>query len=818
MEFSAIKTIKFTIPSTSEIVSTLSTVEISNPMTTVEFAKNNTLFDTRMGAFRNVPCGHCKREFKDCIGHHGRIKLATPCVNPEFIDTNMKKILSLYCFGCYTHLVSCKCVTEQMVRGKLTKRIVSKQIRIIKLNKRHRDARLVQGIKYAFKWETTDEKYMPLKELHYHISKIPANVYFRDFMHNDCSKYDNLTELVFLHYLLVLPTTCRPPNMSNGVWKACSISRSYVNVLRSSINLTMCGTCIPSHLFDEYHYQLQGAIDILFDVTQTNNKLRDNVTRGGGIRQRIDGKGGRIRKHLMGKRTEFSARTVLSGDPRLGINEVGVPRAMADNLTIPVTINRYNIRDFKYGDQRRVKYVLKKDGRRYDADIFKKFHLEIGDVVERRLVNGDIVAVNRQPTLHRGSIIACYIRIFDSLTFRLNYSTMITLNADTDGDEVNIHVPQDIESRTELETLMMASQNIVSSQSSKPLIGCTQDSLLGCYLLSKVSELAINDYMDIMYDMGLDDDVFDQRNTTVSVKGTRFITATLNHIGVFIRRYAPNPDFLLIDNVVQYGLLNKAIVGTADDSIIHHIFLMSGHLKAAEFIHLIQTAATKWLDIRGFSVGISDCIVQHEKINFDGLEHRLTEQFFNSGGRWGPTDEGNLLDALGELTKLEAPSHLVDNRLLDMINAGSKGSISNFNQITRVVGQQIEGEGRISKRFSGGTRTMPHFTKFDHSAATRGLVKNSFINGLTPQEFFMHAMGGRIGLIDTAIKTSETGAQNRRLIKVLEPLTVIEHGNGERAVINQSNKRVVQFHYGGDSYDATYMKRLKLDETDRYVR
>jgi DNA-directed RNA polymerase II subunit RPB1 len=151
-----------------------------------------------------------------------------------------------------------------------------------------------------------------------------------------------------------------------------------------------------------------------------------------------------------------------------------------------------------------------------------------------------------------------------------------------------------------------------------------------------------------------------------------------------------------------------------------------------------------------------------------------------------------------------------DNRLLDMIVSGAKGSISNFNQITRVVGQQIEAEGRVSKRFSGETRTMPHFSKYDMSAGSRGLVKNSFIKGLSPHEFFFHAMGGRIGLIDTACKTSETGAQSRRLIKVMEPLVTKDFGDGEMMVVNNITNQIVQFAYGEDNYDGTFLKRLKV--------
>lgn len=816
----SINKIQFSIPTVAEIVSSLSVVEINNPMTTVEFDTNHTMFDTRMGAFRNVNCGHCKKTFKDCPGHHGRIKLFRPCINSRFVNTLMKKILSLYCFRCTKKLSYnvdsdkdcydiCECVDSDNKKDPLC-------IRMIRITNKMDGFRFLQGIKYAFTWskQTTDEpEYISLYDLYNHIKRIPKKTFLIDF--DNYGHYVDLTEPSFLHYLLVLPTVSRSPNLANGEWKADNITRLYIEVLRQNINLSMSYKLVPPHLFEEYHYKLQNCIDILFDISQTNNKLRLNVVQGGGLRQRIDGKKGRLRLNLMGKRVEYSARTVLEGDPKLRINEVGIPRVIADDLTIPVLINRYNI---KCAKRYKIKYVNKKDGRRYDTSIFKNYRLEIGDTIERCLINGDIVAINRQPTLHRGSIIGCKIRIFNDLTFRLNYSTMITLNADSDGDEINMHVPQDLESRAEIESLMMASTNIVSSQSSKPLIGCTQDSLLGCYLLSKREKLSIYDYMDIICKMGLDDDIFDKRDVVQYVKGTRIVTAILNHLSIHIKQYEPSTDFLLVDNEVKYGLLNKSIVGTADDSIIHHIFLRYGHLIAAEFIYLLQLAATAYLDIVGFSVGISDCIVEHEPIYFDKLDEKLVKDQL-TGKKWTEEDEVQLTGALSELTRLNAPDYLNDNnRLLDMINSGSKGSIVNFNQITRVVGQQVEDTGRIAQRFSKETRVLPHFTKFDPRAGTRGLVKNSFIKGLSPSEFFMHAMGGRIGLIDTACKTSVTGAQYRRLVKVLEPLISKDVGNGKRVVMNQTTDQLVQFEYGENSYDATFLKRLKLDNNNRYIK
>lgn len=803
-----IDSVKFTCPTRAEVTTAISSVAITNPITNVEFAKNNSLYDIRMGAFRNVKCGTCKGSSYECPGHHGHIPLTEPCLNPQYLSTTMRKILSLYCFGCFKKV--CECTEDDNIlpeseepptkRRKVEKKFRA-TIRMIHIS--DKSIKCLCGRKTSFRWEH-GEDHITIKVLYMLISQIPKKVYLQDFP--EFKHFGNLTESVFIHDLIVLPSTCRPPNMMKGEWMSDNITRLYNNVVKRNLDLQMKRFVVPSPLVEEYHNMLQSSIDILFDINDTNLKLKQFVAQNGGLRQRIDGKEGRLRMNLMGKRVEFSARTVLSGDPRLGFNEVGIPVSVAKTLTVPVKVNHYNVQALGKYD---LKYLYKENGKKYDLSICKNLRIEIGDTVERCLIDGDIVAINRQPTLHRGSILACYVRLFPCNTFRLNYSTMITLNADTDGDEINLHVPQDLKSRAELEELMLASYNIVCSQACKPLVGLTQDSLLGCYKLSQ-DMISEHDFMAILYEMGLDDDfnrpcVFKPRRL---YSGNRILSKAIEAVGVTLHHYEPNDNFLIMDNVVLKGVMNKSIIGTSDNSIIHHVYLMAGHKAAGKFIHLMQTAATAYLDIIGFSVGISDCIVDHDKINFDDLDEHLLHKFKQGNGKWTERDESALCDALSELTKLPAPDNnsIKDNRLLDMITSGAKGSMMNFNQITNVVGQQIEAEGRVSKRFNNGERTLPHFNKNDPTAGPRGLVKSSFIKGLRPEEFFMHAMGGRIGLIDTACKTATTGDQYRRLVKTLEPLVIKDVGNGQRMVINSITNEIVQFHYGENDFDGTYLK------------
>lgn len=825
LEFPEEKTvgsIQFSIPGRNAIKGAISKVKITNPRNVVEFDKNGTLHDTRMGAFRNMKCATCGGNSFKCPGHFGHIDLTFPVINSMFVKTNLKKIIATTCFRCH-RVNDCQCVVEVAEVDEEMKEPPKKRARKAKAPKKPKRmkpavVKLVQNTPFTFKTAGVKLSYflhdegvatpLSIMDLYEHFKKVPEEQYRKIFPVKLDGEVD-MTDFVFIHSLLVLPISSRPPNFSGGDWRPDPMTRHYMDVLKASDTLRMKRNQASPELVIEYHNALQNAVNILFDIDDTQKKLKQQVYQNGGMRQRLDGKQGRIRQNLMGKRVEFSARTVLSGDPRLGINEVGIPRKFAENLTFPEMITQYNLHVVPKWN---IKYVYKKeDGhdQRYDVKVNPKAMrmLRIGDKVERSLIDGDIVIVNRQPTLHRGSMVACYVRIFDCKTIRLNYSTMVPLGADTDGDELNIHVPQDQASRAELEELMLASTNIVCSQGSKPLFGCTQDSLLGCYQLSKAI-LPWRDFMSIMYELDIDTEV-ERRD----YRGVEVMDAVLEHLGVDIDfLIIPNAEFIMKDSKVISGVFDKNVLGKADNSVIHHIYLSYDHKVAAKFIHMMQTAATAFLDIDGFSVGIGDCIVEHEPLHDKDLEKMIQKE--QAEGK--KPDENLLAEATGSVIRLEAPHHCTpdNNRLLAMIVSGSKGSMVNFNQITRTVGQQTVGAGRVPMEFGKGGgpgRSLPHFKEGDRGLYAGGYVRNSYVKGLRPEEFFFHAMGGRIGLIDTSCKTADTGATQRRLVKVLENAVIKEDGYGGRMVVNGSTGQIIQFNYGEDDFDGTYLKNKPVD-------
>ena len=210
------------------------------------------------------------------------------------------------------------------------------------------------------------------------------------------------------------------------------------------------------------------------------------------IKERLKSKEGRVRGNLMGKRVDFSARSVITPDPNISINELGVPYEIATNLTFPEKVTKFNYSQLQqivnngYNQHPGAKSIKRKsDNKLISLMIIKDYKLEIGDIVNRHIKDGDIVLFNRQPSLHKMSMMAHYVKVLPFKTFRLNVSVTTPYNADFDGDEMNMHVPQSLQTATELINLALVETQIITPAQHKPIIGLVQDSIIGGYLLTQ---------------------------------------------------------------------------------------------------------------------------------------------------------------------------------------------------------------------------------------------------------------------------------------------------------------------------------------------
>ena len=572
-----------------------------------------------------------------------------------------------------------------------------------------------------------------------------------------------------------------------------------------------------------------------------------------GFVQRLKGKQGRFRGNLSGKRVDFSGRTVISPDPNLSIDEVAVPELVAKNMTYPEVVNETNIEKLRQrvlngpdkwpGANFVVKLEGFKNSLKHGNHLTAK-HLKEGDTVERHLEDGDIVLFNRQPSLHKLSILSHFVKVRPHRTFRLNECVCNPYNADFDGDEMNLHVPQTEEARTEARLLMGVKYNIVTPKNGEPIISAIQDFITASFLLSSLDQFFDKKtFVTLCCGMLEPDTKFDlpppaivkpqtlwtgKQVFSVLMRPNKGSNVTVNldapcrdhnqyHPG--LHRDFQDDSFLCIRNSeVMCGRMDKSTVGSGKkNSVFYILYRDFGPDEAAQGMNRLSKLCARWLGDQGFTVGISDVTPPEKLIKEKGdmigkvFNECLSFVRDSKAGklkRKAGLDDAGTLEAeqirvlstvrtniAGILTKQLSKY----NSPMVMAISGAKGSNINVAQMAALLGQQdIEGK-RVGDGFQD--RTLPHFPKHERSPPSKGFVSNSFFSGLLPYEFLFHAVGGRVGLVDTAVKTAETGYMSRRLMKSLEDLSM----QYDRTVRNSASN-IVQFRFGDDELDPVDME------------
>lgn len=575
------------------------------------------------------------------------------------------------------------------------------------------------------------------------------------------------------------------------------------------------------------------------------------------LAQRLKGKEGRFRGNLSGKRVDFSARTVISPDPYISINEVGVPIEIAKTVTVPVRVTPWNIDEIrKYvlnGPNKYpgANYVIDPTGRRIDLRFIRDLKavaesLKPGYVVERHLIDGDIVLFNRQPSLHRMSIMGHIVRVLPGRTFRLHLAVCPPYNADFDGDEMNLHVPQNIEARAEAKTLLLVQEHILSPRYGGPIIGGIQDYISGAYLLSsKVTLLTQDQVSDLLASINYDGEI--PEPAVLSPKrvwtGKQIISLLLPENFNFSKEAKISSGVLKCTDeecfwdsylVVKkgkllLGVLDKAAIGAQQpESMLHFLVREYGNTFGKEFMDRAFKLFLRFIEMRGFTMALTDImipeqayeeikeVVEEAKKEIEELIKMYREGKLESmpGRTLEETLEIKILDVLSKARDKagERAVKYLDpfNNVFIMAKTGARGSALNITQMTAMLGQQSVRGQRISRGYRG--RTLPHFKRGDIGPEARGFVASSFVKGLSPIEMFFHAAGGREGLVDTAVRTSQSGYMQRRLINSLIDL-VVEYDGTVRSAYGE----LVQFKYGEDGVDPKNTSFGKAVNVERII-
>jgi len=656
--------------------------------------------------------------------------------------------------------------------------------------------------------------------------------------------------------VLSIPPVCARPSITldSGIRSEDDLTHKLVDVIRINQRLRENIDAGAPHLIVEDLWELlQYHITTYLD-NQVSGIPPARHRSGRALRtltQRLKGKEGRFRSNLSGKRVDFSARSVISPSPYISINEVGVPLAIAKILTIPTNVNDWNIEEMKQlvlkgpFDHPGANYIIRTDRRRVDLRYVKNREiiaemLAPGFTVERHLADGDLVLFNRQPSLHRMSIMAHEVKIMEGKTFRLNLTVCPPYNADFDGDEMNLHVPQSEEARTEAELLLKVQEHILSPRFGGPILGGIQDFISSVFQFTSLNSLYnkkdalklfyLGDVFKTKPDFNLEDLIPITTDPEPLYSGKQiFSTLFPDDLNIRVKsKFCKKCDVCEEENcpydayvVIKNGIL---ITGTIDEnsfgamqsnSILQRIIKDHGNARGREFLDSATKMLLYVIRQNGMTMGLDEVYVHGEayeniqKILEDANNEsqKLIKALFENdttvlkrapGRSMRETLELRIRQILAEARKMaeETASEYIGDEAHSVImtKSGARGNILNLGQMSAVVGQQaIRGE-RINRGYIA--RALPHFKVNDLSPRARGFVESSYRKGLKPAEFFFHAMGGREGLVDTAVRTSTSGYMQRRLVNALQDMIIENDGT-----VRNSDKNIIQFRYGDDGID-----------------
>ncbi|WP_132056917.1 DNA-directed RNA polymerase subunit A' [Halorussus amylolyticus] len=633
-------------------------------------------------------------------------------------------------------------------------------------------------------------------------------------------------EWMILTVLPVPPVTARPSiTLDNGQRSEDDLTHKLVDIIRINQRFMENREAgAPQLIIEDLWELLQYHVTTFMDneISGTPPARHRSGRPLKTLSQRLKGKEGRFRGSLSGKRVNFSARTVISPDPTLSLNEVGVPERVAREMTQTMNVTERNVEEARRyvanGPEGHpgANYVKRPDGRRLKVteknceELSTK--VEAGWEVNRHMVDGDIIIFNRQPSLHRMSIMAHEVVVMPYKTFRLNTVVCPPYNADFDGDEMNMHALQNEEARAEARVLMRVQEQILSPRFGENIIGAIQDHISGTYLLTNenphFNETQALDLLratridELPEPSGHDDgepywsgrDIFSELlPSDLSLE----FTGTVGE------------DVIIENGQFVEGTIAEDEVGGFGGEIVDTICKTYGNTRARIFINEVAALAMRSIMHFGFSIGIDDETVPTEAQDrideaidnaYDRVEELIeTYQAGNLESLPGRTvDEtlemkimqtlGKARDSAGDI----AEDHFDDdNPAVVMAESGARGSMLNLTQMAGCVGQQAVRGERINRGYED--RTLSHYQPNDLSAEAHGFVEHSYTGGLNPREFFFHAMGGREGLVDTAVRTSKSGYLQRRLINALSELETQYDGT-----VRDTSDTIVQFEFGED--------------------
>ncbi|MDE1823938.1 MAG: DNA-directed RNA polymerase subunit A' [Candidatus Micrarchaeota archaeon] len=843
MKTEVIDFIKFGVINPEQIKK-LSVAKLSVPDTYNEdgYPIEDGLLDQKLGVIDpGLICKTCGARAKTCPGHFGHIELVRPVIHSEFSKI-VYMILQSTCRNCHRLMLSDEHLKnfgsnlgvmaaeadEEDEQGEEQKSSMLKKLKNIRKCER---CGTVKG-KLKFSPPTyfyIDEYKLKPDEIRDQLSKVSGD----DLSVLGIDSQASRPEWLILSYLLVPPVNVRPSiTLESGERSEDDLTHKLVDIMRINQRLEQnLNAGAPQIIIDDLWELLQYHVTTYFN-NETSSLPPARHRSGRALKtltQRLKGKEGRFRYNLSGKRVNYSARTVISVDPNVNIDEVGVPIEIAEKLTVPFYVTEWNIEKAKEMLARSqypmVINIISKDGKRkriIDAnreEILKS--VAAGDIMERQLMNGDIVLFNRQPSLHRVSIMAHKVKVLSGKTFRMNYCVTPPYNADFDGDEMNLHVPQTLEARSEAKYLMSPEFQIFSPRDGEVIIANNEDGITGMYLLTRDETYLTKPETAYLLSLaGIYELPKPEKNGTY--KGKDVFSMILPR-GLDFEMKTGTGHFTVKNGRLIEGTLNKDTYGRGRNPLMTKIGEDYGPQELKRFIFVSSKVADAYVTLAGTTVGVKEYKTDKK---LEDERTRLLTETFEKCTQLIRDYKARKLEALMGYTLRESLERMIiaelnlvrekasgvlakyeheDNNAFQMAQAGSRGSILNIEQMTMFLGQQATLSGGRIKRGYYSNRVLPHIVPNDIKPGARGFVATCYYSGLAPIDLFMHAVGSRSSEVYKALLTARSGYLYRRLSNALQDYCI----DDDYSVRDASNN-IIQTIYGGDAINPINVQLSKI--------
>lgn len=808
------------------------------------------LMDVRLGVIDpGLRCKTDGQRLKESFGHFGYLELARPVVHISFVSVILDLLRST-CRGCgrilipqekiqqYSNILDKITLEQGLIERRDAIKLIIANLRTIQTCPYCKEKQQKISLEKPSNFIEDDRRLSPI-EVRARLERIPGE----DLKVFGINPEIARPEWMILTVMPIPPVTMRPSiTLESGERSEDDLTHKLGDIVRINQRLfENINAGAPEIIIEDLWDLLQYHVTTFFDNEVANlppARHRSNQPLKT-ISSRIKSKEGRIRKNLAGKRTNFSARTVISPDPKLDINEVGVPESIAKKLSVPERVTEWNIEYLKsfvekgHEEYPGANYVLRPDGKRKRITNETKEQLleeiQPGFIIERHLMDGDIALFNRQPSLHRMSMMSHKVKVLPGLTLRLNPAVCAPYNADFDGDEMNLHIPQTEEARAEAETLMEVQTQIISPRYGLSIIACIQDSITGNYLLTREGyEMKRDDAIDLLATAGIED--FSKLPNKKIVTGKEVFSVVLPDDFNFQGKSKiatknpehPDANVKIENGKLITGVMDSNNLGQGSGLLLRKLHKQYGEREIVKLLRLINGLGAEMLLKHGFTSKLTDMdldekaetqvnqIIQNALKDVKNIisqyENETLEQL--PGRSMRETLELRILERLNkarnESGKIVEDNAQQQSNTMHMIKSGARGNLINLAQMAACVGQQAMRGGRIEKGYT--QRSLSCFKKGDLGATSRGFIKGGFKQGLKPHEMFFMAMTGRDSLMDTALRTPKSGYLYRRLANAMQDLK-IEYD----FTVRDASKKIVQFNYGEDGLDVSKTEGGKIN-------